>query len=982
MKDLTWGYYNDGQWADQRDKITVGSQSYSFGRIANIAAGGGLKNKTLQFITVFDGASFGGTTLRAKVDGDMGRTIPGDLFSARQLDLNRLYLIVSAGGLEEAAGFGLEYPVKSSGNGEIEFTVTRLKEANGDQYLGNMDRIKLLNDADDYAETAKKAEDALLSADEFNALLQMPEFDTSNLREKDKAAVAARAAEAQASFDAVEQKTLTLAEYFDGINQNVLAPLADLETVTATDYDSALALRPEIEKNLIFASYAQGDVYTGIWEKAADTDMNLIPRAGLHLAIADLEATVKKFADDPSSATVAELADASQFLDDINIDDLEFLSESDKAAFTERYDAASELLSEAKAGRDFETEYERLSRYDARLTALGALPSAAELKAVTDTRYQVDFSNILPYDKGYLISYTEAVDEKTRTLIGSILDGYIGAYGTATDELLSIGDITADKINAAVSAAYQKADLEILAAISGAYALDISEKANALSEQDRIVSAARELINLTAYAGDAANNSKNLSDVYASRDRAVASSKSAILSSTEISAAEEFLSQTDAAFSARAKTEINEKIALFSAAVDRIDFENPETVEGLVNAAKTAKNSVPDLKFLVVQTDYDEVKQAYDEILAELKQSLYYYVNTSGEWTTDVSDNRLILNGVMNESVAYFEDPIDIKNFDMVIDFSRIGYVFQGMVDGKNPESVLVVNIMREKGKIKDATQGFSIYLKPNVLNEIEVMIYGAKLEDEQLLAQGKLPAVDFTAEDYQPFDVRITVEKLGAPLNCYKVWINNLEINLYYRSFVNVDETKGAYLPGYAVGDEIGEELYIGDMAYVTFVIFGQELEGEKKELGIGVKMIGDTAFGGYVAPKYLKDIRIVSPPVKTTYVQGESIDLSGLKMTAFLNDGTTLDIPISDIKVSGFVSTSAGTRSVSLKYTYEGRTMEKVIRMTITAAESGEGLGAGAIIGIVFGSVGGVLLIGGAVVLMVLKRKGKLGGKKNENK
>ncbi len=67
---------------------------------------------------------------------------------------------------------------------------------------------------------------------------------------------------------------------------------------------------------------------------------------------------------------------------------------------------------------------------------------------------------------------------------------------------------------------------------------------------------------------------------------------------------------------------------------------------------------------------------------------------------------------------------------------------------------------------------------------------------------------------------------------------------------------------------------------------------------------------------PVTVNSVSITSMPIKTEYYTGQSLDLTGLKLTATYSDGTTGIVPVGDISASGFDSSTAGTKTVVLSY------------------------------------------------------------------
>ena len=181
--------------------------------------------------------------------------------------------------------------------------------------------------------------------------------------------------------------------------------------------------------------------------------------------------------------------------------------------------------------------------------------------------------------------------------------------------------------------------------------------------------------------------------------------------------------------------------------------------------------------------------------------------------------------------------------------------------------------------------------------------------------------------------------------------------------------------------GDEIGGVIFEDGKAYVTFVVFADSLQAEERHSAITIRMIGDKTFGGYVPPLYMVSLELVSGPTKTTYQKGESFDKSGIQMKAIMSDGSVVDVPLNDIKVLGFTSTSKGTKNVSLSYTdASGVTLTKVIKVTIVDAEEEPEDEPGAFpVWAIIVIVVGVLVVAGAVVTIIVLKKKKSGGNNN---
>jgi hypothetical protein len=79
----------------------------------------------------------------------------------------------------------------------------------------------------------------------------------------------------------------------------------------------------------------------------------------------------------------------------------------------------------------------------------------------------------------------------------------------------------------------------------------------------------------------------------------------------------------------------------------------------------------------------------------------------------------------------------------------------------------------------------------------------------------------------------------------------------------------------------------------------------------------------------KTLVSLKVTTPPEKGNYVIGDALDINGLVLTATYSDNTTEVISVKSSMVSGFDSTSAGSKNVVI--TYDGKTAT----FTVTVAE-----------------------------------------------
>ena len=89
----------------------------------------------------------------------------------------------------------------------------------------------------------------------------------------------------------------------------------------------------------------------------------------------------------------------------------------------------------------------------------------------------------------------------------------------------------------------------------------------------------------------------------------------------------------------------------------------------------------------------------------------------------------------------------------------------------------------------------------------------------------------------------------------------------------------------------------------------------------------------GSVPSTKTLSSITMKNMPSKTTYTVGDSFSSLGASVTAKYSDGSTETISASNLSFSGFSSSSAGTKTVTVKYTYGGVTKSCTFSVTVVA-------------------------------------------------
>ncbi len=108
---------------------------------------------------------------------------------------------------------------------------------------------------------------------------------------------------------------------------------------------------------------------------------------------------------------------------------------------------------------------------------------------------------------------------------------------------------------------------------------------------------------------------------------------------------------------------------------------------------------------------------------------------------------------------------------------------------------------------------------------------------------------------------------------------------------------------------------------------------------------------------------------PDKTNYRVGDELDLTGMQAGVIYMDGTIVELKATDYTLSGFDSTTAGEKTVTVSYTASGKTYEKTFTVTVQGATTVTAQEQGGCSGSLSYSVVGVLAV--ALVAFSARRR-----------
>ena len=961
MEGAKWAYLGDA------------STNWNNGVIGYIGGENG-QIKGSEFLLKFasDSASAGGTTFRPSIgSGSLGVSIPLTIFTSRSLDIKSLVMMISTGEGNTNYNFVDGSQSKTDSGSDLVMSLESLVEPNTTKYFNGTVRSELLDKISTYKTQIDSLLKAELDVQSYSALLSAT-FDLSVLRNHDHAIQEANLNKAKAILDDCEAKItslVTLSSTYYEKNE----VLKDLSKVTSVSTEEAVNAKAAYEAAQVYLKYLSEADQATVNSNIAKINKTYITRAEANLALTAFENTVDVYKTNPSAAQVDDIIASSNKKDAIDTSVYASLDEADKNSFTSRYNAALSTYNEALNANLYQVNIKKIDNYDASALALTDTSIIDDFKNTIALRPTLDTASLSESDRTAVNDAFSKADADFKKAINSrikaILDPYSGKVAVLDDRY----GITEDKISAAIALKYDQDFINAMVVIANTISLDLSSSINSLKDCDRKIEVAYLFLDLRVYskAITAVGAPSALDSAYQYRSKCLDNQSSSLLNTTEKAEYDEIFTDTDTAMNNKALSYISPKMTALEKAVD-------EDLKEAVNMsfAKTALAAIPSLSYLTVSTDIESYTNRYNEAKAKMMvEDLYYFTASSGSsWSAESKDNGVLLSGLNNEGIMCLQETLDINTLDLVFDYTKIGRIWAGAVDGKYPQNILVVNFMRDYGTIKDQSQGFSIYINPNNINQLEVTIYGADREGTNImLAQGTLDNCIFT-DPNTPYQIRIRISKQSSPLNCYQVWVNSLKLNVYYRDFVNFDSDSALHVDGFDDGSEIGEHLYKNDQCYVAFVLFGQDLTEEERRSSITIKMLSSKTFGGYVAPLLPIEMTIEKEPAKLTYEKGETIDLTGLVITIKMSDGTDKTIDNSLLTISGFNTTSTGNKIVSLIYTENGISLTKVIKISVVEKPDNGGetpSKTGLIIGISCGSF--VLLAGLAVGLYFIIRKKK---------
>jgi len=157
---------------------------------------------------------------------------------------------------------------------------------------------------------------------------------------------------------------------------------------------------------------------------------------------------------------------------------------------------------------------------------------------------------------------------------------------------------------------------------------------------------------------------------------------------------------------------------------------------------------------------------------------------------------------------------------------------------------------------------------------------------------------------------------------------IENMDDSLFIIIFHHQDTTNGD-----TIAVSVGKNMQGFDAEWTPEKVtpFACQFECQPYDDSGSLYMQADTPVGypwADFSGVTVSSIAMKTQPTKTTYSTGESLDVTGMVITATYSDSTTQDVNVTAAMCSGFDSSIAGTKTVTV--TYQGKTTTFTVTVT----------------------------------------------------
>ncbi|GEM_PF-3994724 len=292
--------------------------------------------------------------------------------------------------------------------------------------------------------------------------------------------------------------------------------------------------------------------------------------------------------------------------------------------------------------------------------------------------------------------------------------------------------------------------------------------------------------------------------------------------------------------------------------------------------------------------------------LCGIENELISYVEMNHMW------NQVKLDGNWYNVDATYDDPVTEAGTDIYFQVKHTGFLFS---DTKATQNYGYISGYETNGAI-DTTYDSKFWTKSEasfILAE-DVCIYALK--------NGEIGTYDFETD---------TVTKIKSVSSYWRVQNNP---GYYY----SVKFVRPIYYNGYIYYNTPTEICTMrldgtGNSVIYTYSADDRLIYGLGMKNGVaGFTVRTSPSESDYFIPlsetvKSLTAINVTTQPNKTVYLVGESLDTTGMVVTATYSDGSNFNLIASDYKISQFSSSGVGKQQLAI--TYGGKTCSLVLNV-----------------------------------------------------
>jgi len=262
----------------------------------------------------------------------------------------------------------------------------------------------------------------------------------------------------------------------------------------------------------------------------------------------------------------------------------------------------------------------------------------------------------------------------------------------------------------------------------------------------------------------------------------------------------------------------------------------------------------------------------------------------------------------------------------------------------ENEDGTVTMRVSNNRGKIASSTEGLAYYFKelPADLNfEMSATATVESFEINNQVSFGLMLRDEVLINEYNKdtFGNSLAVGPINVKKDMPKISFNRTKSGL-----VKQDDMINEVVPG--PGSVY--DLSIKKSGNIFILTFGNEepvvlenfvFEGDKLYAGLYAVRNTTVVFSDFdikVEIRKVNELKVDTSLMKTEYLLGESLDLTGLKVTAVYADGSEEILTQDDYIITGFDSNEAGINTISINFNGVTKTIDLTINsLTCTGLE-----------------------------------------------